>query len=81
MLSTLPSFEAQAKSTAFYRGEMAKAPAPWTGNPGFGDIDIARWVYVAETDEKAKRESADGVVGHLKNFMSKGASGASRTGV
>ncbi len=75
MLSTLPSFEAQTKSTAFYRDEMTKAPAPWTGNPGFGHIDIARWVYVAETDEKAKQESADGVVGHLKNFMSKGASG------
>ncbi len=75
MLSTLPSFEAHAKSTAFYRDEMTKAPAPWNRNPGFGHIDIARWVYVAETDAKAKEESADGVVGHLKNFMSKGAAG------
>lgn len=75
MLSTLPSFEAHAKSTAFYRNEIKKAPVLWTGNPGFGHIDIARWVYVAETDEKAKQESAEGVVTHLKNFMSKGASG------
>ena len=75
MLSTLPAFGKLAEQTAFYRGELTKAPAPWNGNPAFGHIDIARWVYVAETDAKAREESADAVVGHIENFMQKGASG------
>lgn len=75
MLSTLPSFEAHAGSCDFYREKMKEAPAPWNGNPAFGHIDIARWVYVAETDAKAREESADDVVRHIENFMAKGAAG------
>ncbi|GIT48445.1 MAG: hypothetical protein Ct9H300mP14_03730 [Gammaproteobacteria bacterium] len=34
-----------------------------------------RWVYVAESDAKAKEESAAGLVHHIKNFMAKNAAG------
>jgi alkanesulfonate monooxygenase SsuD/methylene tetrahydromethanopterin reductase-like flavin-dependent oxidoreductase (luciferase family) len=38
---------------------------PYSLNPRWGDIDIARFVYVAESDARAKRESADAIVRHL----------------
>jgi alkanesulfonate monooxygenase SsuD/methylene tetrahydromethanopterin reductase-like flavin-dependent oxidoreductase (luciferase family) len=75
MLSTLPGFDKLAAQIAFYRETMNEAPAPWNANPAFGQVDIARWVYVAETDAKAKEESADGIVRHIKSFMGKGTAG------
>ncbi len=75
MLSTLPGFETLSRQTAFYRGKMKEAPAPWNRNPGFGQVDIARWVYVAETDAKAKEESEEGIIRHLKHFLTKGTAG------
>ncbi len=75
MLSTLPSFETLAEQTAFYRSKMEEAPAPWNGNPAFGKIDIARWVYVAESDAQAKEDSADAILRHIAAFMGKGTAG------
>ena len=75
MLSTLPSFDTLARQIAFYRGHLKDALAPLNRNPAHGHIDIARWVYVAETDAEAKRESADGIVKHLAHFMSTATAG------
>ena len=36
----------------------------------FGKVDIARWVYVADTDAEARRDTADGIVRHISHFMS-----------
>ena len=75
MLSSLPAAEALAKQIHFYRGLTAEAPAPLNANPACGQVDIARWVYVAETDEAARAESAEGIVRHIQNFMAKGTAG------
>ena len=69
MLSTLPSFDTLAGQIAFYRRHCADAPAPLNANPAHGNVDIARWVYVSETDESAKRESEDGIIRHLTHFL------------
>jgi alkanesulfonate monooxygenase SsuD/methylene tetrahydromethanopterin reductase-like flavin-dependent oxidoreductase (luciferase family) len=75
MLSTLPSFETLARQITFYRNHLKDAPAPLNRNPACGNVDIARWVYVAETDAEAKRESAEGIVKHLAHFMSSATAG------
>ncbi len=75
MLSTLPGFETLAEQCDLYRNELTKAPAPFDGNPAAGETDIARWVYVANSDAQAKADSEKGLLHHLKNFMSKGTAG------
>ena len=75
MLSTLPSPEMLAKQIALYRSHLKDAPAPLDRNPGFGKVDIARWVYVADTDAAAKRDTEQGIVRHISHFMSAGTSG------
>src|SRR6185503_17272036 len=69
MLSTLPSFDTLAKQIDFYRRHCGEAPAHLASNPAHGKVDVARWVYVAETDADAKRDSADGIVRHLTHFL------------
>jgi alkanesulfonate monooxygenase SsuD/methylene tetrahydromethanopterin reductase-like flavin-dependent oxidoreductase (luciferase family) len=75
MLSTLPSFETLARQIAFYRSRCPEAPAPLSGNPAHGKVDVARWVYVAESDAEARRDSADGLVRHLTHFMGSATAG------
>jgi alkanesulfonate monooxygenase SsuD/methylene tetrahydromethanopterin reductase-like flavin-dependent oxidoreductase (luciferase family) len=75
MLSTLPSFDTLAKQIGFYRQHCAGAPADLVSNPAHGKVDIARWVYVAETDADAKRDSADGIIRHLTHFMGSATAG------
>jgi alkanesulfonate monooxygenase SsuD/methylene tetrahydromethanopterin reductase-like flavin-dependent oxidoreductase (luciferase family) len=70
MLSTLPSAETLARQIGFYRDHLKDAPAPLDANPAFGKVDIARWVYVADTDAEARRDTADGIVRHISHFMS-----------
>ncbi len=70
MLSTLPSAETLARQIGFYRAHLKDAPAPLDANPAFGKVDIARWVYVADTDAEARRDTADGIVRHISHFMS-----------
>jgi alkanesulfonate monooxygenase SsuD/methylene tetrahydromethanopterin reductase-like flavin-dependent oxidoreductase (luciferase family) len=69
MLSTLPSFETLAKQITFFRRHGAEAPAHLARNPAHGKVDVARWVYVADTDADAKRDSAEGIVRHLTHFL------------
>jgi alkanesulfonate monooxygenase SsuD/methylene tetrahydromethanopterin reductase-like flavin-dependent oxidoreductase (luciferase family) len=69
MLSTLTPFDALAKQVAHYRANLAQASKEARANPGCGQIDVARWVYVAETDAKAKRDSEEGLLRHLKHFF------------
>jgi alkanesulfonate monooxygenase SsuD/methylene tetrahydromethanopterin reductase-like flavin-dependent oxidoreductase (luciferase family) len=75
MLSTLPSFETLARQVHFYREHVPEAPAPLDQNPACGHVDVARWVYVAETDAAAKRDTEAGIVRHLSHFMSAATSG------
>jgi hypothetical protein len=37
-------------------------------------VDIARWVYVADTDAAAKRDTEQGIVRHISHFMGAGTS-------
>jgi len=70
MLSTLPSFDTLARQIGFYRRHGPEAPAHLAANPAHGKVDVARWVYVAETDADAKRDSEDGIIRHLTHFLS-----------
>ena len=72
MQSTLPDFETIGKHIAHYRQNMKHAPAPLDANPAFGEVDVARLVYVAPTDAQAKEESAEAVVRHVKSFITGG---------
>jgi alkanesulfonate monooxygenase SsuD/methylene tetrahydromethanopterin reductase-like flavin-dependent oxidoreductase (luciferase family) len=69
MLSTLTPFAKLSTQIAHYRTHLEKASIDARKNPAFGHIDVARWVYVAETDAKAKRESEEGLLRHLEHFF------------
>jgi alkanesulfonate monooxygenase SsuD/methylene tetrahydromethanopterin reductase-like flavin-dependent oxidoreductase (luciferase family) len=75
MLSTLPSIETLARQVGFYRAHLKEAPPPLDQNPACGNVDVARWVYVAETDEAARRDTEAGIVRHISHFMSSATSG------
>ena len=69
MLSTLTPFDTLATQVAHYCACLEQASKEARANPGFGQVDIARWVYVAETDAKAKRDSEEDLLRHLKHFF------------
>ena len=46
-----------------------------TSNPGHREIGIGRMVYVAESDQQAKEESAEAVVRHIETFTGASSSG------
>jgi len=75
MLSTLPSVETLAAQTALYKRELAKAPAERRQNPAAGEIDIARWVYIADTDQQARAETEEAIVRHISHFGGSGTGG------
>jgi alkanesulfonate monooxygenase SsuD/methylene tetrahydromethanopterin reductase-like flavin-dependent oxidoreductase (luciferase family) len=75
MLSTWTSFDGLAKHAQIYRENSAKAPADMRVNPAHGHLDIARYVYVAETDAKARAESEAGILKHQSHFASSLTSG------
>ena len=75
MLSTLPSGDTLAKQIGLYRSHLTEAPAPLDRNPAAGKVDIARWVYVADTDADAKRDTEQGIVRHISHFMGAGTAG------
>ena len=58
-----------------YRALLEETPARLRANPARGHIDVARLVYVAETDEAARRDSEAGILRHLAHFSSGHASG------
>ena len=77
-------------SAFFYRAETVRrtgaaervlsraareTPPSLCANPACGQVDVARWVYVAETDAKAKSDSEAGIMRNLAHFGSGHASG------
>jgi alkanesulfonate monooxygenase SsuD/methylene tetrahydromethanopterin reductase-like flavin-dependent oxidoreductase (luciferase family) len=75
MLSTWTPFEELARQTAAYRGHLEQTPQRLRANPARGNIDVARWTYIAETDAKARSDSEAGIMRHLKHFASGHTSG------
>jgi alkanesulfonate monooxygenase SsuD/methylene tetrahydromethanopterin reductase-like flavin-dependent oxidoreductase (luciferase family) len=75
MLSTWTSFDGLAKQVKQYRAALEETPAALRGNPARGHVDIARWVYVAESDAKARAESEAGLLRHQAHFASGHTSG------
>lgn len=75
MLSTLPGVETLAAQTALYKRELAKASDERRRNPAAGQIDIARWVYVADTDAEARADTEEAIVRHIAHFGSNGTGG------
>ena len=75
MLSTLPSIETLAAQTALYKRELAKASAERSKNPAAGQIDIARWVYIADTDQQARADTEEAIVRHIAHFGGTGTAG------
>jgi alkanesulfonate monooxygenase SsuD/methylene tetrahydromethanopterin reductase-like flavin-dependent oxidoreductase (luciferase family) len=75
MLSTWTPFAGLAKQVERYRAALAETPPELRQNPGRGHVDIARWVYVAESDAKARAESEAGILRHQSHFASGHTSG------
>jgi alkanesulfonate monooxygenase SsuD/methylene tetrahydromethanopterin reductase-like flavin-dependent oxidoreductase (luciferase family) len=75
MLSTWTPFEELARQIAGYRAALEDTPQPLRANPARGHVDIARYVYVAETDAKARAESEAVIMRHLHHFSSGHTSG------
>ena len=60
-----PSRRSRGRSAS--TGSTCRRPAaPLDQNPACGNVDVARWVYVAETDAAAKRDTEAGIVRHLR---------------
>jgi alkanesulfonate monooxygenase SsuD/methylene tetrahydromethanopterin reductase-like flavin-dependent oxidoreductase (luciferase family) len=74
-LSSWTPFAELARQAAAYRAGLEQTPQPLRANPARGHVDIARWVYVAETDAKARRESEAGIMRNLAHFSSGHTSG------
>jgi alkanesulfonate monooxygenase SsuD/methylene tetrahydromethanopterin reductase-like flavin-dependent oxidoreductase (luciferase family) len=75
MLSTLPGVDTLAAQVALYKRELATASAERRRNPAAGHVDIARWVYVAESDAKARADSEEAIVRHIAHFGGSGTGG------
>jgi alkanesulfonate monooxygenase SsuD/methylene tetrahydromethanopterin reductase-like flavin-dependent oxidoreductase (luciferase family) len=75
MLSTLPSIETLAAQTALYKRELATATAERRKNPAAGQIDIARWVYIADSDKQARADTEQAIVRHIAHFGGSGTGG------
>jgi len=75
MMSSWTPFPELARQAKVYRDALAETPPKWRQNGARGHVDVARWVYVAETDAKAKRESEDGIMKNLAHFSSGHTSG------
>ena len=75
MLSSWTPFAELARQSANLSRGAEETPPELRGNPARGHVDVARWVYVAETDAKAKRESEAGIMRHLAHFSSGHTSG------
>jgi len=74
-LSSWTPFPELARQTKVYRAALEETPPKFRENPARGHVDVARWVYVAETDAKAKLESEAGILRSLHHFSSGHTSG------
>jgi alkanesulfonate monooxygenase SsuD/methylene tetrahydromethanopterin reductase-like flavin-dependent oxidoreductase (luciferase family) len=75
LLSTWTPFSELAQQVANYRTALAETPAVLRANPARGHVDIARYVYVAESDARARAESEAVIRRHLAHFSSGHTSG------
>lgn len=75
LLSTWTPFDDLARQIAWYRAELVHAPAARRDNLAFGHVDVARYVYVADTDARARQDSEPVILRHLKHFSSGHTSG------
>jgi alkanesulfonate monooxygenase SsuD/methylene tetrahydromethanopterin reductase-like flavin-dependent oxidoreductase (luciferase family) len=75
LLSSWTPFAELARQTARYRAHLDETPPALRANPARGHVDIARLVYVAETDTAARRDSEAGILRHLEHFSSGHTSG------
>jgi alkanesulfonate monooxygenase SsuD/methylene tetrahydromethanopterin reductase-like flavin-dependent oxidoreductase (luciferase family) len=75
LLSSWTPFAELARQTKVYRAALEATPPALRGNAARGHVDVARWVYVADTDVKAKRESESGIMRSLQHFSSGHTSG------
>ena len=71
MFSSLTSTEQLIAEARTYREAMANTPTELKSNPAYGEIDVARWVYVAETDEQARADTEEGILKHMSHFDGK----------
>jgi len=74
-LSSWTPFAELARQSANYRALLTETPQGMHDNPARGHVDVARWVYVAETDAKARRDSEAGIMRNLAHFGSGHTSG------
>ena len=51
------------------------ASAERARNPAAGQIDIARWVYIADSDAQARAETEEAIVRHIAHFGGIGTAG------
>ena len=75
LLSTWTPFDGLARQIAHYRRELEHTPVELRKNPSRGHVDVARYVYVAETDARARTESEAVILRHLAHFSSGHTSG------
>ena len=75
LLSTWTPFEGIARQIAHYRAHLKEAPAELRKNAAYGHVDVARYVYVAESDARARLESEFVILRHLAHFSSGHTSG------
>ena len=72
MLSSLPTTEVLESQAARYRELISTIESRFQKNPARGEVLLNRFVYVAETDEQARKESEEGVLKHLAHIQSQG---------
>ena len=75
LLSTWTPFEELKRQVGVYRQATETTPPELRANPARGHVDIARYVYVAETDAKARAESEAVILRHQSHFASSLTSG------
>jgi len=75
LLSTWTPFDGLARQIAHYRAHLVETPAQLPKNPSRGHVDVARYVYVAESDARARAESEPVILRHLAHFSSGHTSG------
>ena len=75
MMSSFTPFDELARQTAVYRAALEETPPRLRSNPARGHVDVTRFIYVAETDAKAKRDSEAGLMKHFTHFASGHTSG------
>jgi alkanesulfonate monooxygenase SsuD/methylene tetrahydromethanopterin reductase-like flavin-dependent oxidoreductase (luciferase family) len=74
-LSSWTPFSELARQSTAYRALLSETAHDLRANLARGHIDVARWVYVAETDAIAKRDSEPGIMRNLAHFGSGHTSG------